>query len=159
SELRRRWEEARQLIRENGVTYNVYGDPQGMDRPWELDPLPLLIAPADAQTIEAGLTQRARLLDRILADLYGPQTLLAQGLIPPELVFGHSGFLRACHGVKVPIDRYLHLYAADLGRTPDGTFYVLADRTQAPSGAGYALENRIVLSRMLPEVYRDCQVF
>lgn len=157
-ELRQRWEDAQHLIRENGVTYNVYGDPQGLDRPWELDPIPLLISPADAQVIDVGLSQRARLLDRVLADLYGPQQLLSRGILPPELVFGHPGFLRACHGVKVPGDRYLHLYAADLGRSSDGAFHILADRTQAPSGAGYALENRIVLSRMLPEAFKECRV-
>src|SRR3954447_20166315 len=158
AELRQRWEEAKLLIRENGVTYNVYGDPLGMDRPWELDPLPLLISPADAAAIEAGLTQRARLLDLILADLYGPRALLTGGDLPAQLVFGHPSYLRPCHGLKIPGNRYLQLYAADVGRAPDGTFHVLADRSQAPSGAGYVLENRIVLSRMLPEAFRDCRV-
>ena len=158
ADLRKRWEEAKHLIRENGVTYNIYGDPRGMGRPWELDPIPLLIDPAAAVTVEAGLIQRARLLDRLLADLYGPQTTLTGGLLPPELVFGHPGFLRPCHGLPVPGGRYLHLYAADLGRAPDGSYFVLRDRTQAPSGAGYALENRIVLSRMLPETFRECRV-
>ena len=157
-ELTRRWDEAKQVIRENGVTYNVYGDPHGMDRPWQLDPVPLLIDEPDARFLEAGLTQRARLLDALLADLYGPQRSLRDGLFPPELVFGHAGFLRPCHGVKVPFDRYLHLYAADVGRGADGAFRVLGDRTQAPSGAGYALENRIVMSRMLPEVFDACRV-
>jgi uncharacterized circularly permuted ATP-grasp superfamily protein/uncharacterized alpha-E superfamily protein len=158
SELRQRWEKAKRLIRENGVTYNVYGDPQGMDRPWELDPLPLLIAPANTALIEAGLIQRARLLNLVLADLYGPQTLLSDGILPPQLVFGHPGFLRPCHGLKLPLNLHLPLYAADVGRGPDGTIFVLADRTQTPAGAGYVLENRIVLSRMLPEAFRDCQV-
>jgi len=158
TQIRRRWEEAQHLIRENGVTYNVYGDARGMERPWVLDPIPLLIAASEATAIESSLIQRARLLDRVLADLYGRQTLLTGGFLPPELVFGHPGFLRPCRGLKVPDDRYLHLYAADLARSPDGTFHVLRDRTQAPSGAGYALENRIVLSRMLPETFRDCRV-
>lgn len=158
TELRRRWVEARHLIRENGVTYNVYGDPQGLGRPWELDPVPLLVAPGDFAALEAGLVQRGRLLDLVLDDLYGPQTILTAGLLPPELVFGHPWFLRACHGVPVPGGRRLHLYAADLGRAPDGSYVVLRDRCQAPSGAGYALENRIVLSRMLPESFRDCRV-
>ena len=158
AELRQRWNDAKHLIRENGVTYNVYGDPQGMDRPWELDPIPLLISPSDAVAIESGLVQRATLLDRVLADLHGSQELLTGGVLPPELIFGHPKFLRPCHDLKVMGGRYLHLYAADIGRSPDGSFYVLADRTQAPSGAGYALENRIVLSRMLPETFRDCQV-
>jgi len=157
-ELIHRWEEAKHLIRENGVTYNVYGDPRGMARPWQLDPLPLLIAPAEAETVGAGLVQRGVLLERILADLYGPQSLLRHGLLPPELLFGNPGFLRPCHGIRLPGSRYLHLYAANVGRSPDGTLWVIGDRTQAPSGAGYALENRLVLSRTLPDVFRDCRV-
>src|SRR5262245_23670457 len=97
-EIRRRWEESQDLIRQNGVTYNVYGDPRGMDRPWQLDPLPLLFAPAEWRSLDEGLTQRARLLDLILADLYGAQGLLARGFLPPELVFGNPAFLHACHG-------------------------------------------------------------
>jgi uncharacterized circularly permuted ATP-grasp superfamily protein/uncharacterized alpha-E superfamily protein len=157
-ELTRRWEEAKQLIRENGVTYDIYSDPRGLDRPWELDPVPLLVAPAEGEALERALVQRARLLEAILADLYGPQRLLRDGLVPADLVFGHPGFLRPCHGLRVPANRHLHLYAADLGRSPDGQMWVLADRSQAQAGAGYALENRIVLSRVLPDVFRECQV-
>lgn len=157
-ELARRWREAERLIRENGVTYNVYGDPQGMDRPWQLDPIPLLLTGGEWAAIEAAVAQRAHLLDRVLADLYGPQRLLRDGRLPAELVLGHPGFLRPCHGVRVPHDRYLHVYAADLARSPDGRWWVIADRTQAPSGAGYALENRVVLSRVLPEPFRAFHV-
>ncbi len=156
--LTRRWQEARQLIRENGVTYNVHGDPRGLDRPWHLDPIPLLISPSEGAFLEAGLIQRAQLLERILADVYGPRDLLARGLLPVELVYGNPAYLRPGHGLPAPGNRYLHFYAADLARGPNGLFWVLGDHTQAPSGAGYALENRIVLSRMLPEVFRDCQV-
>jgi uncharacterized circularly permuted ATP-grasp superfamily protein/uncharacterized alpha-E superfamily protein len=159
AELGRRWREAQHLIRDNGVTYNVYGDPRGISRPWQLDPVPLLIAPAEAVRLEAGLVQRAKLLELVLADLYGPQRLLHNGSIPPELVFPNPGFLRPAHGVKVPDNRFLHLYAANLGRGADGNWRVLGDRTQAPSGAGYALENRIVMTRTLPEAFRDCQVY
>jgi uncharacterized circularly permuted ATP-grasp superfamily protein/uncharacterized alpha-E superfamily protein len=157
-EIARRWEQARRLIHDNGVTYNVYGDPQGMDRPWELDALPLLIGTEEWRELEAALAQRALLLNLVLADLYGPQRLLRDDLLPPELVFAHPGFLRPCHGMSVPDDCWLHLYAVDLARSPDGGWWVLADRTQAPSGAGYALENRIVLSRTLPELFRECRV-
>jgi uncharacterized circularly permuted ATP-grasp superfamily protein/uncharacterized alpha-E superfamily protein len=157
-EVTRRWEDARQLIHEHGVTYNVYGDPRGLGRPWVLDPIPLLISADESEALQAGLVQRARLLELILADLYGQQLLLHRGLFPPELVFDHPGFLRPCHGVCPPAGRFLHLYAANLGRTPDDQVWVLGDRTQAPSGAGYALENRLVLSRMLPDVFRDCRV-
>jgi uncharacterized circularly permuted ATP-grasp superfamily protein/uncharacterized alpha-E superfamily protein len=157
-ELTRRWEEAKLLIHENGVTYNVYGDPRGMDRPWQLDPIPLLISPEEGRVIESGLIQRGRLLEAILADLYGPQHILREGLLPAELVFANPGFLRPCHGYRPVGGHFLHLYAANLGRAPDGRVFVLGDRTQGPSGAGYALENRIVLSRMLPDVFRDCRV-
>jgi uncharacterized circularly permuted ATP-grasp superfamily protein len=94
----------------------------------------------------------------ILADLYGPQALLASGLLPPSLVFASPAFLRSCHGIPVPHGIHLHMHAVDLVRAPDGQWWVLADRTQAPSGAGYALENRIAMVRSLPEAFRDCQV-
>ena len=157
-ELTRRWAEARHLIQENGVTYNVYGDPRGMNRPWQLDPIPQLISPHDAEVLEAGLIQRGRLLEALMQDLYGPQHCLRAGLLPRELVFHNPAFLRPCHNIRVPGDRYLHQYAANIGRAADGKFRVLGDRTQAPSGAGYALENRIVLSRMLPDAFQECQV-
>jgi len=157
-EFASRGEGARRSLRENGVTYNIYGDPQGVDRPWELDMVPLLISPADWTRLEPALVQRTRLLNLILADLYGPQTLLGTGLLPPSLVFSNPAFLRACHGIRVPHGIHLHLHAVDLARSPDGQWWVLADRTQAPSGAGYALENRIVLLRSLAETFRDCQV-
>ncbi len=141
AEVARRWEDARQLIRENGVTYNVYGDPRGLERPWALDPIPLLLSAAEYETLQAGLVQRARLLEQILADLYGPQRLLLGGLLPPELVFAHPGFLRPCHGVAPPGGRYLHFYAANLARSLDGQFWVLGDRTEeAVRAAGYTLE-------------------
>ena len=158
AELGRRWEQGRRLIHENGVTYNVHGDPQGMDRPWELDAMPLLIAADEWRHIASSLVQRARLLNQILGDLYGPQRSLTQGNLPPELVFGHPGFLRPCHGHRVPHDCHLQIYAADLARSPDGSWWVLADRTQAPLGVGYALENRVVISRMFPNIFHDCQV-
>jgi uncharacterized circularly permuted ATP-grasp superfamily protein/uncharacterized alpha-E superfamily protein len=158
SELSRRWNEAQHLIHENGVTYNVYGDPRGMSRPWQLDPIPLLIDESEALALERGLIQRGRLLEALMHDLYGPQVSLAEGLLPRALVFGNPAFLRPCHGVRAPQHRFLHLYAANIGRAADGTFRVLGDRAQSPSGAGYALENRLVLSRMLPDAFRDCRV-
>jgi uncharacterized circularly permuted ATP-grasp superfamily protein/uncharacterized alpha-E superfamily protein len=158
AETARRWREAKDLIRENGVTYNVYGDPDGVARPWQLDPIPLLLHSTEAGVLERALLQRARLLELVLADLYGPQRLLKEGFLPPELIFSNPGFLRPVHGIAVPGGRYLHLYAANLGRGADGRWRVIGDRTQAPSGAGYALENRIVMTRTLPEAFRDCRV-
>jgi uncharacterized circularly permuted ATP-grasp superfamily protein len=104
-EMARRWEQARRLIHDNGVTYNVYGDPQGMDRPWELDALPLLIGADEWRELEAALAQRALLLNLVLADLYGRQRLLRDGVYPAELAFAHPGYLRPCHGLDVPASR------------------------------------------------------
>ncbi|WP_064117204.1 circularly permuted type 2 ATP-grasp protein [Pseudomonas fluorescens] len=145
-------------IQENGVTYNVYADPKGADRPWELDLLPHVIAADEWQQLSAGIAQRGRLLNAVLADLYGPQRLISEGLLPAELVFGHNNFLWPCQGIAAPEGAFLHLYAVDLARTPDGRWWVTADRTQAPSGAGYALENRTIVSRAFPELYRDLKV-
>jgi len=157
-ELMRRWEQARRLIRENGITHNVYGDPKGQDRPWSLDLVPLLLQADEWRRVGDALIQRARLMDLLLADLYGPATCIAEGLLPPELVYANPGFLRPCHGISPPRGQWLHLYGADLIRCADGQLRVFTDRTQAPSGAGYSLENRIVLSRVLPNVFRQCNV-
>ena len=149
---------AERQIRESGVTYNVYADPQGVDRPWELDVLPLILSPSEWRDIEAGVIQRAQLFNRILVDLYGEQTLLKSGAIPSSLIFGQSGFIRAAHGMKVPGGIHLHTYAVDLARSPDGRWWIMADRTQSPSGAGYALENRLIVSRTFPSLFRDLRV-
>ena len=159
TELTSRWENGQRLIREHGVTYNVYGDPQGMDRPWRLDLVPFLIASEDWARLEAGLIQRSRLLNLILTDVYGgTQRLLRDGFIPPDLVYANPGFFRPCRGIAVPKSVYLHLHACDLARSGDGKWWVVSDRTQAPSGAGYALENRTVISRVLPEQARTQRV-
>ncbi|MEZ4676003.1 MAG: circularly permuted type 2 ATP-grasp protein [Caldilineaceae bacterium] len=151
-------QEALRMLRDNGVTYNVHGVVDGHQRPWPLDLMPLVLTAADWVAIAAGVQQRAHLLNLILADLYGARTLLRQGLLPPELIYGHHGFLRACHGVQLPGKTQLLLYAADLTRRPDGRMWVLGDRTQAPSGAGYALENRTVMARLLRGAFRDGKI-
>jgi uncharacterized circularly permuted ATP-grasp superfamily protein/uncharacterized alpha-E superfamily protein len=157
-ELARRWKTARQRIRENGVTYNVYGDPLGMHRPWSLDAIPIVIPPDEWRELEAGLIQRAHLLNLILQDLYGPQRLLKEAHLPAATIFANPAFWRPCHNVKVPNGTYLHLLGVDLARSPKGEWWVLADRTQTPSGAGYALENRIVLSETFPDLFREFNV-
>ena len=156
--LRERVQWVQRQVRENGVTYNVYADPEGADRPWELDMLPLILPAAEWAGIESAIKQRATLLNKVLVDVYGEQRLLAEGLLPPALVYGHSGFLRPCRGSKAPGDVMLHMYAADLARSPDGRWWVVDDRTQAPSGAGYALENRLVISRLYADLFRDLRV-
>ena len=143
---------ARDQFARDGVSYRVTGDPREVVRPWSFDLVPLLIGAEEWTELEAGLAQRARLIDAVLADLYGPQSLIADGLVPPELVFANPEFLRPCRAAAAgPRRPMMHLYAADLVRTPDGRWRVQADRTQAPSGLGYMLENRRVLSRTLPE--------
>ncbi|MCQ1547361.1 MAG: circularly permuted type 2 ATP-grasp protein [Candidatus Accumulibacter phosphatis] len=157
-QMRHRVDYVRRRILENGITYNVYADPKGADRPWELDPLPLILSPGEWQELASAVTQRARLLNAVLKDLYGPQELLRDGSLPPALVFGHNNFLWPCQGVRPAGDTYLHLCAVDLARSPDGRWWVIADRTQAPSGAGYALENRTIIGRVFPEQFRDLHV-
>ena len=157
TEMESRHQEVQRLLRENGVTYVVHGEQQG-HRPWELDPIPLIISNVDWEAISAGLTQRAELLNLILMDLYSEQRLIKDGLIPPEVVYAHAGFLRPCVGLTPPGFPFLLNYAADLARGPDDRMWVLADRTQAPSGAGYALENRTALARALPHLFGEVGV-
>jgi uncharacterized circularly permuted ATP-grasp superfamily protein/uncharacterized alpha-E superfamily protein len=155
---RRATEFTRRMIVENGITYNVYADLKGRDRPWVLDPLPYLISAQEWQTIEAGVAQRARLLNAVLVDLYGTQELLSRGALPAEIPFGHPNFLWPCTGMRLPGDRWLSIYAADLARAADGRWWVLADRTQAPSGPGYALENRQIVRRAFPHLAQSMDV-
>ena len=145
-------------VQENGVTYNVYADPRGTDRPWDLDVVPMILPASEWATIEAAVIQRATLLNKILLDIYGDQQLLKQGHLPASLIHGHAGFLRACHGIKHRDEIALHTYAVDLARSPDGHWWAVTDRTQSPSGAGYALENRLVIARAFPEMFRDLNV-
>jgi len=156
--MRDRLKSVQRQVREDGVTYNVHADPHGADRPWDLDVLPLILPHGEWAQIEAAVAQRARLLDRILEDVYGEQLLLMKGLLPPALVYAHAGYLRPCRGVPVPGGARLHLYAADLARSPDGRWWVVHDRTQTPVGAGYALENRLVISRLFADLFRDLKV-
>jgi uncharacterized circularly permuted ATP-grasp superfamily protein/uncharacterized alpha-E superfamily protein len=157
-ELGRRWARAERRIRENGITYNVYGDPLGASRDWKIDIVPLLIPAEEWRHIEAGIIQRAQLLSLLLEDLYGAQSLLAQSRFPAALLYANPAFLRPLVGVRVPVHSYLHMLAVDLARSPDGQWWVLADRTQAPSGSGYALENRIIVSDVLPDLFRTSNV-
>ena len=145
--------ELRRLLRENGVTYSVHGAPDGEHRAWELDAVPWVVSEQDWKTIEAGLVQRAELLDHILTDLHGEQRLISGGWLPPELIHAHRGYLRPCHGMRLASQRQLILYAADLARGPDGRMWIVNDRTQAPSGSGYVVENRGVMTRAMPKLF------
>lgn len=151
-ELEFRNQEIIKKLKENGVTYNVYDTNNETNRPWKLDPIPFLIHKSEWEIVEKGLQQRAHLLDLILKDIYGPQLLLKNGIIPAELIYDNSGFLLPCFDIRQKFDTQLLNYACDLARGPDGKMWLLDNRTQSPSGAGYALENRIVMSKVLPEL-------
>lgn len=150
------------LVDNDGITY-VKGDTNGeavtngddtaVPCPWHLDALPLLISAADWDTLESGLVQRSRILDAVLADLYGERRSVTGGVLPPQLLFAHPGYLRAARGIEVPGKHQLFMHACDISRAPDGTFLVNADWTQAPSGAGYALADRRVVAHAVPDLY------
>jgi uncharacterized circularly permuted ATP-grasp superfamily protein/uncharacterized alpha-E superfamily protein len=158
ADLNRRTVNLERQVRDNGITYNVYADANGPQRPWSLDLFPLIISPESWRQLEAGVLQRVKLLDRVMADVYGPQELLARNLLPPALVQGHPGYLRPMHGVKPAGGAHLHIAAFDMARDPSGAWWVVSQRTQAPSGLCYLLENRLVISRLFPEAFRDLKV-
>lgn len=145
-------------VRDNGVSYNVYADAEGPQRPWSLDLFPLIIDPASWQHIEAGVQQRMAVLEAVMADAYGPQNFIKQGLLPPALVHGHPGFLRPMCGVAPVGGQHLHIAAFDVARGPDGLWWVLGQRSQAPSGLGYLLENRLAVSRQFPQAFHELHV-
>ena len=146
------------LLSENGVTYNVYNDPKGMHRPWNLNVVPFMLHQDEWTKVEAGLKQRAELLNLVLKDVYGERKLIKNGIVPYEVIYGHRGFLRQCSGMELKLEQYLSIYAADLCRGTDGRLWVVNDRTEAPSGMGYALENRSTTSRILSDMYAEMKV-
>src|SRR5215813_50672 len=157
-EINRRFAAADRHLRESGVFYRVYEDPAGVERPWPLSHVPLLIDPTEWETLKAGLIQRVELLEAVIADAYGAARFVTEGRLPAALIAGNPEFLRPLVGVAPPAGSHLRFYAVDVGRASDGRWWVLGDRTQAPSGAGYALENRIALSRAMPDIYRALRV-
>ncbi|HQS67215.1 MAG TPA: circularly permuted type 2 ATP-grasp protein [Sulfuricurvum sp.] len=142
-------------LEDNGVTYNVYDDPNGTSRPWHLDPIPLILESNDWKTIEAGMHQRATLLNLLFKDIYGEQKVLKQNIVPSEIIFGHSGFLREVHGLYTHLTHPLMIVAADLARGPDGKMWVIHDRVQSPSGLGYAIENRLTMNSAVQDLYSN----
>jgi uncharacterized circularly permuted ATP-grasp superfamily protein/uncharacterized alpha-E superfamily protein len=157
AELSARAESSRRILAEHGATCYVNRNGTELDEPWQLDLMPLVLSTEEWHEIETGLIQRAHLLNLVLADLYGTQRLVRDGFIPAPLVYANPGYLRPCQALLEPGHRYLQIYAADLARLPDGRWRVIADRTQVPDGLGFALENRLVLSRVLPEVMLEVQ--
>lgn len=145
---------AERHLADNGVVYRVYDEADsGRERPWPLSPMPIVVSSADWAALAQGVAQRAALMEAILSDLAGPARLVADGALPAALIAGNPEFLRPLAGVRPRSGRHLSLYAVDVSRGPDGRWWVLADRTQAPSGLGYAVENRIALYRALPDMF------
>ncbi|MGC6430590.1 MAG: circularly permuted type 2 ATP-grasp protein [Jejuia sp.] len=157
--LKTKQEELNWLMEENGVTYNVYNDPSGLNRSWDLDIVPFLVHQNEWEsTIEKGIIQRAQLLDLILKDIYGERRLVKEGIVPQDVIFAHRGFLRQCDQIQYKTAKNLLVYAADLARGPDGRMWIVSDRTQAPSGMGYALENRQALNRVIPNIFQNINI-
>lgn len=148
----RRQRQLDRLIHDNGITYNVYGDESADLRPWSMDMLPIVLTSKEVGEIESALSQRATLLNILLSDVYGRQTMLQSSRMHPYLIYGNPAFLRPCHGLIKPRDKHIHVYAADIARSPDGKWWVLADRVEAASGLGYAIENRMLMSRIFPKI-------
>ncbi|WP_431239923.1 circularly permuted type 2 ATP-grasp protein [Mycolicibacterium aichiense] len=150
----------RGLVDNDGITYIEVDDSgavpgEGIATPgtWHLDAIPLVVSAADWETLEAGVLQRSRLLDAVLTDLYGERRAITTGILPPQLLFGHPGYIRAARGIENPGRHQLFMLGCDVSRAADGRFVVNADWAQAPSGAGYALADRRVVAHAVPDVY------
>jgi uncharacterized circularly permuted ATP-grasp superfamily protein len=151
-------QDLKKLVQENGITYNIYADENGPQRPWSLDLFPLILTPSDWQQIEAGITQRAILLEEILKDCYGNQELIKSGLIPPALVQGNPGYLRSMHGAKLLGGNHLYLTAFDLAKGPDGNWSVLLSTNSSSIRFGVSLENRNLISQQFPTAYEKLSI-
>jgi len=158
SDLNERRDAVQRLLRDHGVTYNVYGDATGFTRPWSLDLLPVIIAAEDYRLVSDGLKQRARLFNLILADVYGQQRLLRDGWIPPAVLHANPGFIRAIQGVMPQGGKFLVASGTDLVRLADGSWAALSDRTRLPSGKGYSLENRIIMTNVFADEFHESRV-
>ncbi len=156
-ELQQRTRAIHELLSQEGVTYNVYGEFEPVSKIFPLDPIPFILSEQEWEQLQQGVCQRARLLNLLLKDIYQDRRLIKDHIIPPELLFSHPGFLIPCQQT-ISSNHGLMFYAVDLVRAADGTFKVIGDRTQNPSGLGYAMENRMVLSRVIPSIFKDSQI-
>ncbi|MGN7294021.1 circularly permuted type 2 ATP-grasp protein [Rhizobium sp. SAFR-030] len=158
AELHERFARADRYLRDAGVFYRAYGSQESGERSWPISHVPVLIDGREWEKVSAGLVQRAELLEKIVADIYGDSMLVREGILPPALVGSNPEFLRPLVGVKPAHGHYLHFVSFEIGRGPDGNWWVLADRTQAPSGAGFALENRVATTRAFSDIYGETHV-
>jgi uncharacterized circularly permuted ATP-grasp superfamily protein/uncharacterized alpha-E superfamily protein len=156
NEIQQSFATADRRIRNRGLSYRVAGERD--ERVWPISRMPLLLTEEEWRGIADGVAQRAELLERVLADVYGAGRLVAEGALPPAAFTGSKDYIAAMRGVRPPGGRWLRLYAVDIGRGPDGSWWALSDRAQAPSGCGYALENRLVVSQAFPDLYAQLNV-
>ena len=156
--IEHRDKQIRRTVYQNGIAFSAYGDPSVREKHLQLDPIPQLITNAEWVQVEEALIQRANLLNLMLADLYGSRTLLKQGVLPTEVLFGHPHYQLPYHDLPHPGGQHLHFYAAEIIRSPQGDWWVKSDRTDSPGGSGFALENRIAISRAFPNAFRRCNV-
>lgn len=152
-ELRQRIHRGELYLRDQGMFLRLYGAEGLAERAWPFSPVPVIVDRAEWEGVVRGLIQRAELLEAVMADLYGPGRLVADGHLPAALIAANPEWLRPMVGIRPRGGHFLHLVAFDIGRGPDGGWWVLGDRTQAPSGAGYALENRVAAARVFPEFH------
>ena len=152
------WNRAKRNLYENGIVYNIYNEDRDHLRPWLLDPVPMILSNQEWLFLQSGLRQRAQLLNQLAIDIYGPQQVVRDKRLPHEFIFANPGFIRSCSGFHPKRGIWLHRYATDLARLPDGSWVVLSDRTQTPAGSGYALENRIVLNRLYPSISQNRRI-
>ena len=158
SELERRNRLADLSMRQQGITFTVYGREQGVERIIPFDPIPRLVDGDEWATIERGLQQRVRALNLFIGDVYHDRMILRDRVVPPELVFGASGYRRECVGLRVPRDVYIHVSGIDLIRGEDGRFLVLEDNCRTPSGVSYVLKNRQVMKQVFPTLFEQHNV-
>ena len=158
AELDRRWKQGLEQILRDGVTFNPYDAESGSSRPWMLDPIPMVFAEEEWARLATGVQQRARLFEALLRDLLGPQRLIQERVIPAEFYYAHPGVFPAYHNLLAPEQRHLSLFATDLARGPDGRWLATGDRTRAPFGLGYVLENRFITSQIFPAPFRRGQI-
>ena len=157
-EMEHRWKQIRRMVHQHGIAYSAYGDPSVRSQHLQLDPLPHLMTGDEWSQIESSLQQRTELLNLMLADLYGPRKLLTDGVLPPDILFNHPHYHLPFHDLPTPGGKHLHFYAAEIIRSPNGNWWVKADRSGSPGGSGFTLESRIAISRAFPNAYRNCNV-
>ena len=158
ADLESRIDKADRYLRDAGVFYRAYGGAANAERSWPLSHVPVLIDGQEWQKLAEGLTQRADLLEQIAADIYSENRLVQEGFMPPSLIAGNPEYLRPVVGLTPAGGHFLHFIAFEIGRGPDGNWWVLSDRTQAPSGAGFALENRVATTRAFSDIYAETHV-